>query len=94
MVTIQFDETYVDAGFDIILSTDTVVFTADSTIFHVPETSLEPLKKKNIPFHRITNWQEKKKELDAKYEAISALNRNITKRLSSSPIIQSKSLVN
>jgi hypothetical protein len=67
MMTIQFDEAYVNAGFDVILSTDTVVFTADSTIFHVPETSLERLKEKNIPFHQVTNWHEKKKELDAKY---------------------------
>ena len=70
MVTIQFDEAYADAGFHVILSTDTVVFTADSTIFHVPETALERLKEKNIPFHQLTNWQEKKRELDAKYKAL------------------------
>lgn len=70
MVTIQFDEAYADAGFDVILRADTVVFTADSTIFHVPETSLEGLEEKKIPFHRVTNWLEIKKELDAKYKPL------------------------
>ena len=48
MKTIKFDEEHVNEGFDTILLSDTVVFTADNTIFHVPEGSIEILKEKGV----------------------------------------------
>jgi len=62
--TIAFDEEHIEKGFETILFADTVVFTADNNIFHVPESTLKVLMEKHIPFTIIKNWYKVKEPLE------------------------------
>jgi hypothetical protein len=59
MKTITFSNRYLKKGYETILWAGTVVYTADPHIFHVPESTLELLKEKNIPFKVLDDWHDR-----------------------------------